>query len=148
MKLRSCNDRSSEDLTGSYSKIYYRIIRKQSTQHFGVVMAFWRNNPVISSIIKCTQFPIIIYNIFILTSDIVFFGESLPERFGKLAGKVFLYWFMFSHSYSLCHPHFQDTQECDLLIVMGTSLAVQPFATLASRYIQSCVVLVNYKYTV
>ena len=53
---------------------------------------------------------------------------------------------MFPHSYSLCHPHSQDTQECDLLIVMGTSLAVQPFATLASRYVQSGVVLVNYKH--
>ena len=114
------------------------LFRKQTTQHFGFIMAFWS-----------TQFLIIIiYNIFILTSDIVFFGESLPERFGKLAGKVFLYWFMFPDSCSLCHPRSQDTQECDLLIVMGTSLAVQPFATLASRYVQSCVVLVNYKYTV
>lgn len=42
--------------------------------------------------------------------DIVFFGESLPKRFGEL-GKT-------------------DFPVADLLIVMGTSLKVQPFASL------------------
>jgi len=45
--------------------------------------------------------------------DIVFFGESLPERF---------------HQLSLI-----DFPKCDLLIVMGTSLRVQPFAGLIHR---------------
>ena len=42
--------------------------------------------------------------------DIVFFGESLPERFHSLLE--------------------EDFPKCDLLIVMGTSLLVQPFASL------------------
>ena len=44
--------------------------------------------------------------------DIVFFGENLPVRFGKLAKVDF------------------NRENCDLLIVMGTSLQVQPFARL------------------
>jgi len=42
--------------------------------------------------------------------DIVFFGEQLPERFGRLVPA--------------------DFDACDLLLVMGTSLQVQPFASL------------------
>ena len=42
--------------------------------------------------------------------DIVFFGEGLPERFFTLADS--------------------DFAACDLLLVMGTSLVVQPFAGL------------------
>eukprot|EP01111_Echinosteliopsis_oligospora_P007013 TRINITY_DN2155_c0_g1_i1.p1 TRINITY_DN2155_c0_g1~~TRINITY_DN2155_c0_g1_i1.p1 ORF type:complete len:393 (-),score=93.93 TRINITY_DN2155_c0_g1_i1:28-1206(-) len=45
--------------------------------------------------------------------DIVFFGESLPVRFFELLAK--------------------DFPECDMLIVMGTSLTVQPFASLLRR---------------
>lgn len=45
--------------------------------------------------------------------DIVFFGEELPRRFFTLAE--------------------QDFPVCDLLIVMGTSLKVQPFASLTGR---------------
>lgn len=43
---------------------------------------------------------------------IVFFGEELPERFARL--------------------HRTDLANCDLLIVMGTSLVVHPFAGLVS----------------
>lgn len=43
---------------------------------------------------------------------IVFFGESLPERFFDL--------------------HQDDLSSCDLLIVLGTSLVVHPFASLVS----------------
>ena len=42
--------------------------------------------------------------------DIVFFGENLPERFFRLIQK--------------------DFKQCDLLIVMGTSLMVRPFSSL------------------
>lgn len=42
--------------------------------------------------------------------DIVFFGERLPDRFFRLTE--------------------QDFPDCDLLIVIGTSLCVQPFASL------------------
>ena len=50
--------------------------------------------------------------------DIVFFGEQLPERFFNLAE--------------------DDFGACDLLIVMGTSLRVQPFASLVGRVPQNC----------
>uniref|UniRef100_A0A8B9JFA4 NAD-dependent protein deacetylase n=1 Tax=Astyanax mexicanus TaxID=7994 RepID=A0A8B9JFA4_ASTMX len=53
-----------------------------------------------------------------LLSDIVFFGENLPARFFTTMKKDF--------------PH------CDLLIIMGTSLQVQPFASLVSRVPNSC----------
>eukprot|EP00808_Paulinella_micropora_P014381 g65123.t1 len=45
--------------------------------------------------------------------DIVFFGENLPDRFHRLIR--------------------EDFPKCDLLIVMGTSLQVQPFAGLVHR---------------
>jgi len=45
--------------------------------------------------------------------DIVFFGENLPERFFRCAGP--------------------DFSKCDLLIILGTSLVVQPFASLVDR---------------
>ncbi|XP_062503251.1 NAD-dependent protein deacetylase sirtuin-2-like [Corticium candelabrum] len=45
--------------------------------------------------------------------DIVFFGEALPDRFASLTA--------------------QDLPRCDMLIVIGTSLTVQPFASLAGR---------------
>lgn len=44
--------------------------------------------------------------------DIVFFGEALPHRFFHLLE--------------------EDEPECDLLIVMGSSLVVQPFASIVS----------------
>lgn len=50
--------------------------------------------------------------------DIVFFGEGLPQRFHTLAAT--------------------DFKACDLLIVMGTSLAVQPFASLIDQVPKSC----------
>jgi len=50
--------------------------------------------------------------------DIVFFGENLPRRF-------------FSRISS-------DLPECDLLIVMGTSLVVQPFASMIDEVGKDC----------
>ena len=49
--------------------------------------------------------------------DIVFFGESLPPRFFKLMKA--------------------DFPLCDLLIVMGTSLVVHPFASLIDAVAES-----------
>ncbi len=46
--------------------------------------------------------------------DIVFFGEPLPQKFHWLSTA--------------------DMASCDLLIVMGTSLAVQPFAGLLREW--------------
>uniref|UniRef100_A0A8C1YDT6 NAD-dependent protein deacetylase n=1 Tax=Cyprinus carpio TaxID=7962 RepID=A0A8C1YDT6_CYPCA len=50
--------------------------------------------------------------------DIVFFGENLPARFFTSMK--------------------MDFPRCDLLIIMGTSLQVQPFASLVSRVSNSC----------
>ncbi|KAJ6638072.1 NAD-dependent protein deacetylase Sirt2 [Pseudolycoriella hygida] len=56
--------------------------------------------------------------------DIVFFGESLPEKFYTLPP--------------------EDFKECDLLIIMGTSLEVQPFASLIHLVNEKCVrLLIN-----
>lgn len=49
----------------------------------------------------------------IVKPDIVFFGESLPKRFFDCVSK--------------------DFSNCDLLIILGTSLVVQPFASLSSK---------------
>lgn len=60
----------------------------------------------------------------IVKPDIVFFGENLPERFHEL-------------------PH-RDFKQCDLLIIMGTSLTVQPFASLVDYVSDNCVrLLIN-----
>ncbi|XP_061682810.1 NAD-dependent protein deacetylase sirtuin-2-like isoform X7 [Syngnathoides biaculeatus] len=50
--------------------------------------------------------------------DIVFFGESLPVRFFTSMK--------------------MDFPRCDLLIILGTSLQVQPFASLVGRVSKSC----------
>lgn len=60
----------------------------------------------------------------IVKPDIVFFGENLPRKFYSLPSK--------------------DFRECDLLIIMGTSLEVQPFASLVGRANNRCVrLLIN-----
>ncbi|XP_034952360.1 NAD-dependent protein deacetylase sirtuin-2 isoform X2 [Chelonus insularis] len=50
--------------------------------------------------------------------DIVFFGEMLPDRFHRLMNS--------------------DFPQADLLIIMGSSLVVQPFASLIDRVKKSC----------
>jgi NAD-dependent SIR2 family protein deacetylase len=56
--------------------------------------------------------------------DIVFFGEGLPDRFHALTQ--------------------EDFDKCDLCITMGTSLYVQPFASLPNFVSSSCKrVLIN-----
>lgn len=60
----------------------------------------------------------------IVKPDIVFFGENLPEKFYTLPSK--------------------DFKSCDLLIIMGTSLEVHPFASLVERPGRRCVrLLIN-----
>lgn len=54
----------------------------------------------------------------IVKPAIVFFGENLPSRFAELAAT--------------------DFRQADLLIVMGTSLKVQPFAGLIYRVSKTC----------
>jgi len=50
--------------------------------------------------------------------DIVFFGENLPPRFFQCLRS--------------------DFEKCDLLIILGTSLVVQPFASLIDRVNKDC----------
>lgn len=60
----------------------------------------------------------------VVKPDIVFFGEDLPRKFHTLPDK--------------------DFKQCDLLIIMGTSLEVLPFAGLATRPNKKCVrLLIN-----
>ncbi|XP_016845338.1 NAD-dependent protein deacetylase sirtuin-2 [Nasonia vitripennis] len=54
----------------------------------------------------------------VVKPDIVFFGEMLPDRFHRLID--------------------QDFPEAELLIIMGSSLLVQPFASLVDRVKRSC----------
>lgn len=54
----------------------------------------------------------------VVKPDIVFFGENLPSKF-------------FTHVQS-------DFEHCNLLIIMGTSLTVQPFARLIDRVPKTC----------
>lgn len=57
----------------------------------------------------------------VMKPDIVFFGEGLPEEFhDKMA---------------------EDKDECDLLIVIGSSLKVRPVALIPSRLWHSCELL-------
>jgi len=49
----------------------------------------------------------------VVKPDVVFFGEALPMRFFGLVP--------------------QDFSDCDLLLIMGTSLIVEPFASLTGR---------------
>lgn len=48
----------------------------------------------------------------VIKPDVVLFGEGLPSEFWK---------------------YLNDFPQCDLLIIMGTSLVVQPFAGLANK---------------
>jgi NAD-dependent SIR2 family protein deacetylase len=57
--------------------------------------------------------------------DIVFFGEGLPEIFHDSMAK--------------------DKDECDLLIVIGSSLKVRPVALIPSKYMSF--IVWAYKYT-
>ncbi|XP_017035669.1 NAD-dependent protein deacetylase Sirt2 [Drosophila kikkawai] len=60
----------------------------------------------------------------VVKPDIVFFGENLPPRFYTCPD--------------------EDFKDCDLLIIMGTSLEVQPFASLVQRPGPRCVrLLIN-----
>jgi len=54
----------------------------------------------------------------IVKPDAVFFGESLPKRFSRLVE--------------------EDFARCDLLIILGTSLVVQPFSSLVDRVPPKC----------
>jgi NAD-dependent deacetylase sirtuin 2 len=49
----------------------------------------------------------------IIKPDITFFGEGLPSKFYK-------------------HIN-EDFRKCDLLIIIGTSLTVEPFASLCQK---------------
>lgn len=54
----------------------------------------------------------------VVKPDITFFGENLPERFHRLID--------------------EDFPKCDLLIIMGSSLVVHPFAALVDMVPNTC----------
>ncbi|KAF2364973.1 Sirtuin family [Trinorchestia longiramus] len=54
----------------------------------------------------------------VVKPDIIFFGEGLPDKFFRAVSS--------------------DFRKCDLLIVMGTSLTVQPFASLIDNVSSTC----------
>jgi len=73
----------------------------------------WMKEKIFSETLpKCTECN------HVVKPDVVFFGENLPPRFFDCMGK--------------------DFPECDLLIIMGTSLVVQPFAHLVNKVPDSC----------
>jgi len=60
----------------------------------------------------------------LIKPDIVFFGEGLPQRFHECVRS--------------------DFKDVDLLLVMGTSLQVQPFASLIDEVPERCIrLLIN-----
>lgn len=74
----------------------------------------WIKNRIVEEVIpKCEE-----CKEGVVKPDIVFFGEMLPERF---------------HQQSDC-----DFDQADLLIIMGSSLVVQPFASLVDRVKTNC----------
>ncbi|CAG4931328.1 unnamed protein product [Parnassius apollo] len=72
----------------------------------------------VKEIIFADQIPICTECPGIIKPDIVFFGESLPERFQSCLQ--------------------EDFQQCDMLIIMGSSLEVQPFASLIDMVPEWC----------
>ncbi|KAM6111594.1 NAD-dependent protein deacetylase sirtuin-2 [Phoenicopterus ruber ruber] len=80
-------------------------LRPSCRQPYGLQ---WMKERIFSSLVpKCEKCQSVV------KPDIVFFGESLPSRFFTLLQS--------------------DFQKVDLLLIMGTSLQVQPFASLVSR---------------
>lgn len=73
----------------------------------------WMKDKIFSDIIpKCDHCEDVV------KPDIVFFGETLPKRF--------------------FHCLQNDFPKCDLLIIMGSSLTVEPFASLIERVPSTC----------
>ncbi|XP_017791708.1 PREDICTED: NAD-dependent protein deacetylase sirtuin-2 [Habropoda laboriosa] len=74
----------------------------------------WMKEKIIEGVIpKCEE-----CNEGVVKPDIVLFGEMLPERFHYLTDR--------------------DFAQADLLIIMGSSLVVQPFASLVDRVRSDC----------
>ncbi|XP_043686014.1 NAD-dependent protein deacetylase sirtuin-2 isoform X2 [Vespula pensylvanica] len=74
----------------------------------------WMKEKILESVIpKCEE-----CEEGVVKPDVVFFGEMLPERFHYFADRDFVH--------------------ADLLIIMGSSLVVQPFASLIDRVRPSC----------
>ncbi|KOB70063.1 NAD-dependent deacetylase sirtuin 2-like protein [Operophtera brumata] len=77
---------------------------KPTISHYFIRLLHEKERIFADQIPICTECPGVV------KPDIVFFGESLPERFQECLQ--------------------EDFQHCDLLIIMGSSLEVQPFASL------------------
>ncbi|XP_032062999.1 NAD-dependent protein deacetylase sirtuin-2 [Aythya fuligula] len=95
-----------EELVEAHGTFYTsHCTRASCRQPYGLS---WMKERILSSLVpKCEKCQGVV------KPDIVFFGESLPSRFFTLLQS--------------------DFQKVDLLLIMGTSLQVQPFASLVSR---------------
>ncbi|OON17853.1 transcriptional regulator, Sir2 family, partial [Opisthorchis viverrini] len=74
----------------------------------------------------------------VVKPDVVLFGENLPRKFySRLSSVSFLLHCSADHfTYYYCNLYdgfLQDFSACDLLLIMGTSLQVLPFAGLIHR---------------
>lgn len=99
---------------GSFYTNHCLVCRQQYTKEWMKAEIFANRIPR-CNIPECTG---------VVKPDIVFFGESLPAKFHDSID--------------------EDFDDCDLLIIMGTSLEVQPFAALPDRVNDSCVrLLIN-----
>ncbi|XP_046437101.1 NAD-dependent protein deacetylase sirtuin-2-like isoform X2 [Daphnia pulex] len=80
----------------------------------------WMTEKILSDVVpRCEQCKAVV------KPDAVFFGEPLPERFRLVE---------------------EDFPNCDLLIILGTSLVVQPFASLVDRVPPRCPrLLINFE---
>ncbi|KAH9815529.1 DHS-like NAD/FAD-binding domain-containing protein [Melampsora americana] len=111
----------SEDLIveahGSFAEAHCLNCRhKMSLEEMKPLLAI--GEPIWCQMKSCKQNPEAL-----VKPDIVFFGESLPPRF---------------------FSHLSDLPEADLLIVLGTSLQVQPFASLVTNVTSDCIrLLIN-----
>ncbi|KAK9510564.1 hypothetical protein O3M35_005314 [Rhynocoris fuscipes] len=84
----------------------------------GVLLRHYTQNKWLKQEMESTKVPTCVPCGGIVKPDIVFFGESLPKRFFEYMAK--------------------DFYEADLLIIMGSTLVVQPFASLVRRVHRKC----------
>ena len=75
----------------------------------------------------------------------MFFGEGLPKRFLDLIEKV-RELNSGPHSFVIFINRCKDINECDLLIIMGTSLTVPPFSSLPGKCVFKCCTLLRFHF--
>lgn len=97
-------DEALVEAHGTFSKAHCLVCKSEYSQEWVKEKVFKNEIPRCEKIEDCSG---------LVKPDIVFFGESLPPIFHERLAS--------------------DFPQCDLLIVIGTSLVVQPFASLVNR---------------